>query len=338
MEIRNPLVPRRSEEYRLAEKLRDLRAYRGLTQRQVAEAAGIDESTVRNYELARRTPKPEHVPGLARALEVMPEALVLFDAYPDANETLRLIWTLVDSYGFTCGHVGDRGYVAPGREFFSVGMSRWLYAYREMRRDEEGYRQNYELWKDEFHDHFNKGDYPDIYPAYDPVDLTAAQRWESDRFAAALKAEREAKGMTQADLAEASGVSMYTLRSYEQGKRMPREGQLDAIREALGLNGTSLTYRYLGSPNQAMHHLFSLAKRSDFIPDVVEGIGPALTANSAFIEWALVQLSDEIKVSGERCGGQQEEAVEHWLNTFDAYEAAEAPMDYDVGKPKKCRA
>ena len=87
-----------------------------------------------------------------------------------------------------------------------------------------------------------------------------------------------------------------------------------------------------------MHHLFSLAKRSGFIPDDVEGIGPALTADSAFIEWALVQLSDEIKVSGERCGGQPEEAVEHWLNTFDAYEAAEAPMDYGVSKPKKCRA
>ena len=48
MEMRNPLLPRERKEYRLAEKLRRLRALRGLTQKEVAQAAGIDESTVRN--------------------------------------------------------------------------------------------------------------------------------------------------------------------------------------------------------------------------------------------------------------------------------------------------
>lgn len=62
--MRNPLLPRGREEYRLAEKLRSLR---GLTQREVAQAAGIDESTVRNYELARRMPKPEQVRSPSRS-------------------------------------------------------------------------------------------------------------------------------------------------------------------------------------------------------------------------------------------------------------------------------
>ena len=58
MEMRNPLLPKERKEYRLAEKLRRLRGLRGLTQKEVAQAASIDESTVRNYELARRMPKP----------------------------------------------------------------------------------------------------------------------------------------------------------------------------------------------------------------------------------------------------------------------------------------
>lgn len=51
MEMRNPLLPKERKEYRLAEKLRRLRGLRGLTQKEVAQAASIDESTVRNYEL-----------------------------------------------------------------------------------------------------------------------------------------------------------------------------------------------------------------------------------------------------------------------------------------------
>lgn len=85
--MRNPLLPRGREGYRLAEKLRQLRSLRGLTQREVAQVAGIDESTVRSYELARRMPKPEHVRSLAAALEVMPEALIPFDPAADTTNS-----------------------------------------------------------------------------------------------------------------------------------------------------------------------------------------------------------------------------------------------------------
>ena len=61
MEMRNPLLPRERKEYRLAEKLRRLRSLRGLTQREVAQAAGIDESTVRNYELSVRKADAEMI-------------------------------------------------------------------------------------------------------------------------------------------------------------------------------------------------------------------------------------------------------------------------------------
>ena len=104
MEMRNPLLPRERKEYRLAEKLRRLRSLRGLTQREVAQAASIDESTVRNYELARRMPKPEHVRGLAAALEVMPEALIPFDDAADHNEPFLMTLELADAYSFEFGY------------------------------------------------------------------------------------------------------------------------------------------------------------------------------------------------------------------------------------------
>lgn len=75
MEMRNPLLPRERKEYRFAEKLRRLKSLRGLTQREVAQAAGIDESTVRNYELARRMPRAKQMEVLCEALGITSTAL-----------------------------------------------------------------------------------------------------------------------------------------------------------------------------------------------------------------------------------------------------------------------
>lgn len=101
MKMRNPPLPRERKEYRLAEKLRRLRLLWGLTQREVAQATGIDESTVRNYELARRMPKPEHVRGLMAALEVF-------------------------------GYNDDFAYIAPTKDFFIQGIGRWAKVYEVM--------------------------------------------------------------------------------------------------------------------------------------------------------------------------------------------------------------
>lgn len=101
--MRNPLLTKDRKEYRLAEKLRRLRGLRGLTQKEVAQAASIDESTVRNYELARRMPKPEHVRGLAAALEVMPEALISFDDAANQNELFLMLVEIAGAYGFEFG-------------------------------------------------------------------------------------------------------------------------------------------------------------------------------------------------------------------------------------------
>lgn len=317
MEMRNPLLPRERKEYRLAEKLRWLRSLRGLTQREVAQAAGIDESTVRNYELARRMPKPEHVRGLAAALEVMPEALIPFDDDTDHNELFLMTVELADAYCFEFGYNDDFAYIAPTRNFFIQGIERWAKAYEAMRTNEEAFRDDYELWKDEFHDHFSKRDYPAVYPNYDPMKPDSGQRWISEHFAAALKDIRRIRGLNQEELAEKAGLSLFTLRSYEQGKRMPRAKQMEALCEALGVTPTALTRHYFGSPNQAMHYLFAIAGATNLTPENDEEAGPRLRTQDNMVEWAFVCLTDKLEELKDEPATERHDGLTHWLATFD---------------------
>ena len=71
-------------------RIRELRTRRGLLQRELAEMAGVTESAVRNYELGLRTPRPQHLEALARALGVAPAALADYgvETARDAIEVL----------------------------------------------------------------------------------------------------------------------------------------------------------------------------------------------------------------------------------------------------------
>ena len=317
MEMRNPLLPKERKEYRLAEKLRRLRSLRGLSQREVAQAAGIDESTVRNYELARRMPKPEHVRGLAAALEVMPEALIPFDDAADHNELFLMTVEMADAYGFEFGYNDDLAYIAPTRDFFIQGIGRWAKTYEAMCKNEGAFRDDYELWKDEFHDHFGKRDYPAVYPDYDPMKPDSGQRWISERFAAALKDMRRIRNLNQEELAEKAGLSLFTLRSYEQGKRMPRSRQMEALCEALGVTSTALSRHYFGSPNQAMHYLFAIAGAANLTPENDQNAGPRLRTQGNMIEWAFVCLTDKLEELKGKPAPERHDELTHWLATFD---------------------
>lgn len=112
--------------------------------------------------------------------------------------------------------------------------------------------QSYELWKDGLHDHFCKRDYPAIYPDYDPMKPDSGQRWISERFAYDLKDMRRIRGLNQEEIAEKMSLSLFTLCSYEQGKRMLSAKQMEALCEAPGITSTALKRHYFGSPNQAM--------------------------------------------------------------------------------------
>jgi DNA mismatch endonuclease (patch repair protein) len=65
-----------SQEKSFAERLRELRARAGLSRRELAEASGLDESTIAAYERGVREPKLETIVKLARGLGVTPTTIV----------------------------------------------------------------------------------------------------------------------------------------------------------------------------------------------------------------------------------------------------------------------
>ena len=60
----------------MGNRIRTLRESRGMTQRQLAEAAGCTDAAIRNYEADRRVLKGSALDAIAGALEVAPEALM----------------------------------------------------------------------------------------------------------------------------------------------------------------------------------------------------------------------------------------------------------------------
>ncbi|OUO58563.1 hypothetical protein B5F74_10325 [Collinsella sp. An271] len=79
-------------------RIRELRTRRGLLQRELAEMAGVTESAVRNYELGLRTPRPQHLEALARALGVDPAALVDY-GLETARDALEVLFRLEEGFG-----------------------------------------------------------------------------------------------------------------------------------------------------------------------------------------------------------------------------------------------
>ena len=85
--------------------------------------------------------------------------------------------------------------IASTRDFLIQGIGRWAKAYAAMCKNEEAFRDDYELWKDELRDHFSKRGYSAIYPDYDPMKPNSGQWWTSDRFAVVLRDIRRICGL-----------------------------------------------------------------------------------------------------------------------------------------------
>lgn len=70
----------------------------------------------------------------------------------------------------------------------------------------------------------------------------ARQKKKDMRFAEVLKRLREAAGLSQAQLAERSGVAVSYLRELEQGRRQPGWEKVQALAKALELPTDAFRY------------------------------------------------------------------------------------------------
>ena len=255
-----------------ASRLKSLRELNGMmTQEELARESGVDVGLIQNYEQGKSLAKEETVEKLAEVLGVSEAAFLavqlrdlLFEK--GANEigvVAQLIFQVAGAYDLApyfedgvMGVRGDGGYI-------EYAMTEWAdllekdciithAAFEDGLSDEERARRKSEMERSAdavkkfelgYDAPFDEADYPDRPP----------------RQGETIKRLRKAAGMTQGQLAEAAGVSVFAVRAYEQSKRTPNREQKAATSDALGIPVETLSDFGIDNPNEAFHFLREVA-------------------------------------------------------------------------------
>lgn len=311
------LAKKRWQSRLISAKLRDLRSRMHLTQAEVAKRAGISESAVQNYELMRSTPKEAHLEALAKAFNIRPEALRIYDIdFMPANVLIQL----GDVYGLK-PHSSDKrfAYLTASNEFMNSFLRKWSTQYLNYKNgDIEAFR--YEQWKDQFAQDYDPANFPLRYERVE-YDWVAIEPWTNIQFASTLRRLREKKGYTQDDLANITGITKSAIRSYEQKKRLPKTSQIKVLSLALNVTEGALTFFDFGSPVQAAHALFQIANTFGLIPDKLENGDPVLRTVAAGLEQIIDQWADELS---EIEKGTAAFDYQEWKDVYDP----EGDMDH----------
>lgn len=311
------LAKKRWQSRLISAKLRDLRFRMHLTQAEVAKRAGISESAVQNYELMRSTPKEAHLEALAKAFNIRPEALRIYDIdFMPANALIQL----GDVYGLK-PHSSDKrfAYLSASNDFMNSFLRKWSTQYLNYKNgDIEAF--HYEQWKDQFAQDYDPANFPLRYERVG-YDWVAIEPWINIQFASTLRRLREKKGYTQDGLANVTGITKSAIRSYEQKKRLPKTSQIKVLSLALDVTEGALTFFDFGSPVQAAHALFQIANTFGLIPGKLENGDPVLRTVTAGLEQIIDQWADELS---EVEKGAAAFDYQEWKDAYDP----EGDMDH----------
>lgn len=311
------LAKKRWQSRLISAKLRDLRFRMHLTQAEVAKRAGISESAVQNYELMRSTPKEAHLEALAKAFNIRPEALRIYDIdFMPANALIQL----GDVYGLK-PHSSDKrfAYLSASNDFMNSFLRKWSTQYLNYKNgDIEAF--HYEQWKDQFAQDYDPANFPLRYERVG-YDWAAIEPWINIQFASTLRRLREKKGYTQDGLANVTGITKSAIRSYEQKKRLPKTSQIKVLSLAFDVTEGALTFFDFGSPVQAAHALFQIANTFGLIPDKLENGDPVLRTVTAGLEQIIDQWADELS---EVEKGAAAFDYQEWKDAYDP----EGDMDH----------
>lgn len=133
----------------LGRKILELRQRRHLTQRQLAEAAGLSESALRSYELGDRNPKERHLERIAQALGVRPEAFVNREAMTNL-QAIHLLFSMEEQFGIVPTDGGASGYTLDANNpAIKKALRDWSKKRAELESGEMT-REKYEDWKDTY--------------------------------------------------------------------------------------------------------------------------------------------------------------------------------------------
>lgn len=136
------------------ERIRRCRTAAGLTQKQLAEAVGLTESAIRNYELGIRRPKQVQIESIAEALGVSPEALEDLGV-ESARQAMEVLFRQEDEMGLVPIDTADGVGIgiedpsAKGAQKAQAALKAW----KRMRDDLDAgkiSKTEYEAWKASF--------------------------------------------------------------------------------------------------------------------------------------------------------------------------------------------
>ena len=326
---------KRWSKMQLANKLISLRLKLGLSRKSVAEKAGIPESALRNYELQKSLPKDNHLEALADLYEIRVESLRIYD-FQDEELIAQALFQFAESYGLEPVSNDRYAALSPTTGYMRLFLKEWAQIYSEIKSDND--RDEYDNWKDTYSQSFQPSSFPKRYERDKTGSWVLIEPWQKRCQAEKLPKLRERCNppLTQAGLATATGISLSTIQSYEQGNRVPKYPALEKLSRALSVSRGALVFTDFGSPVQASHALFQLANSFSFIPmfDGDEGILVAREkAPEHFVDTLFLMASDSSEDGRMAYSRWKDSCVfysldedENWESRFSPYAISRSGM------------
>lgn len=126
-------------------KIKLIRTFRGLTQKELGDKAGIHEVAIRKYELGKNLPKPDQLRKIADALNVNVNALAEFDIQAD-GDVLPLLFAINEVFSVELKDIDGE----PGIFFKDKNLIQFLKDWQAMKELLDMGSQtmdNYDIWK-----------------------------------------------------------------------------------------------------------------------------------------------------------------------------------------------
>ncbi len=126
-------------------KIKLIRTFRGLTQKELGEASGIHEVAIRKYELGKNLPKPEQLRKIAEALNVNVNSLVEFDIMAD-GDALPLLFAIDEVFNISLKDVDGEPVMSFKNKSLIQFLKDWQ-AMKELLASGQQTSDNYDIWK-----------------------------------------------------------------------------------------------------------------------------------------------------------------------------------------------
>lgn len=127
----------------IGSKIRLYRKYRGLTQKELGDACGLNESTIRNYELGNRYPDKQTLTQIADTLHI--DVFSLLDPDPtDPTGAIHVLFDIERCYGLIPKEIAGRLCLVLDQDA-DAGVKKALTSSEKLKRLQ--FRESLALWE-----------------------------------------------------------------------------------------------------------------------------------------------------------------------------------------------